>query len=250
MFIEFCLPVYNEEKILKRDVLELLDYCNKQIFNFDWRIVIINNGSTDNSEKICQELFNKYPKEIKIEKIKQAGRGKAFKIYWQKSKANIIAYMDIDLSVSLDNILDLINPIIKENRDLVIGSRMLPDSKINRSFIRELSSQGYNFLSRMILNHHFSDLQCGFKAIKTDAFKKIMPYIKNNKWFFDTELIIFTDYFGFKIKELPVDWEENRYDKRRSKTNLIRDSFIFIVNLIDLKIRLNQLKSCGRIKKI
>ncbi|MEK9130358.1 MAG: glycosyltransferase [Patescibacteria group bacterium] len=241
MLIEFCLPVYNEEKILKSNILKLLDYCNKQNFNFDWQIVIINNGSKDNSKKIGQELFNEYFKKIKLENIKQSGRGRALKLYWQKSNADIIVYMDIDLAVSLNNISDLINPIIKENYDLVIGSRLLPDSKIKRSLLRELSSQTYNFLSKIILNHNFSDLQCGFKAIKTNVFKKIASYTKNNKWFFDTELIIFANHFGYKIKEIPVIWEENKYDQRKSKVNLIKDSIKFLINLIKLKIRLNQL---------
>ena len=241
MLIEFCLPVYNEEKILKSNILKLLDYCNKQNFNFDWQIVIINNGSKDNSKKIGQELFNEYFKKIKLENIKQSGKGRALKLYWQKSNADIIVYMDIDLAVSLNNISDLINPIIKENYDLVIGSRLLPDSKIKRSLLRELSSQTYNFLSKIILNHNFSDLQCGFKAIKTNVFKKIASYTKNNKWFFDTELIIFANHFGYKIKEIPVIWEENKYDQRKSKVNLIKDSIKFLINLIKLKIRLNQL---------
>lgn len=242
MFIEFCLPVYNEEKILKKNTLRLLDYCQNQNFDFVWQIVLINNGSIDNSEKICQELSNKYS-QIKIETIKQSGRGQAIKQYWQKSKADIVVYMDIDLAVSLDNVPDLINPIIEGKYDLAIGSRLLPDSKINRSFIRELSSQSYNFLSKIILNHNFSDLQCGFKAIKTGVFKKIVPYIQNNKWFFDTELIIFANYFGYKIKEIPVNWQENRYDQRKSKVNVIKDSIKFVVNLIKLKINLLKLKN-------
>lgn len=237
MFIEFCLPVYNEKKILRKNVLRLLDYCNNQNFDFDWQIVIVNNGSQDNSEKICQELSNKYEK-IKIENIKQSGKGRAIKLCWQKSKANIVVFMDIDLAVSLKNIPDLINPIIKENYDLVIGSRLLPNSKIKRSFLRELSSQSYNFLSRIILNHKFSDLLCGFKAMKTDVFKKIAPYIKDNKWFFDTELIVFTNYFKYKIKEIPVDWHENRYDERKSKVNVLKDGLKFLVNLIVLKVRI------------
>ncbi|MBI4652910.1 glycosyltransferase [Candidatus Kuenenbacteria bacterium] len=241
MLIEFCVPVHNEEKILKNNILKLLNYCHNQNFNFDWKIVLINNGSQDNSEKICQELFNQYSQKIKIENIKQSGKGRALKFYWQKSKADIVIYMDIDLAVSLDNIPNLIEPIVQENYDLIIGSRLLSDSKIKRSFIRELSSQTYNFLSKIILGHYFSDLQCGFKAIKVDVFKKIAPYIQNNKWFFDTELIVFANYFKYKIKEIPIEWQENRYDERKSKVNLVKDSLKFLINLIKLKIRLNRL---------
>ncbi len=240
MLIEFCLPVYNEEQILKSNVLMLLNYCRNQNFNFDWQIVIIVNGSSDATLNISKNLSQQYHKFIKYINIKKAGRGQALKRYWLSSQADIVSYMDIDLAVSLENISDLIFPIIKNEVDLVIGSRLLPNSNIKRSFLRELSSQGYNFLSRLILEHKFSDLQCGFKAIKLNKFKTIASYIKNEQWFFDTELVIWAKYFNFKIKEIPVNWEENRYDKRKSKVNIVRDSIKFLINLIKLKRQLKQ----------
>ncbi len=238
MAIDFCLPIYNEEKILKENALKLLDYCQKQNFNFAWQIVIINNGSTDNSLSIAYELVKKNPKKIKVENIEQAGKGRAIKTYGLKSKADIVAYIDIDLAVSLNNIPDLINPIILDKIDLVIGSRLLPGSKTDRAFFRELSSRMYIFLAKIILNHNFTDLQCGFKAIKSSALKKIIPYIKDDKWFFDTELIAYAKLFGCTTKEIPVDWSENRYQKRNSKLNLLKDSLKFMINLIKLKIKI------------
>ncbi len=240
MLIEFCLPVYNEELILKSNVLMLLSYCRKQNFNFDWQIVIIVNGSSDATLNISKDLSKQYYKFIKYVNIKKAGRGQALKKYWLSSKADIVSYMDIDLAVSLNDIPNLILPIIKNKADLVIGSRLLPNSNIKRSFLRELSSQGYNFLSRLILKYKFSDLQCGFKAIKLNKFKTIAPYIKNEQWFFDTELVVWAKRFNFKIKEIPVNWEENRYDKRKSKVNVIRDSIKFLINLIKLKKQVKQ----------
>ncbi len=240
MFIEFCLPVYNEEKILKNNVLQLLKYLKQQQFSFFWKIIILNNGSTDNTNKICSE-FEK--EKIKTEYIKNPGKGRAMKTYGLKSQADILVYMDIDLAVSLYNIPYLINPLIQENFDLVIGSRLLPSSKTARSFLRSFSSKVYNLLSKIILRHNLSDLQCGFKAIKVNKFKQLIPYIQSNKWFFDTELIAFANHFGHQIKEIPVDWQENRYEARESKINLAKDSMKFIVNLIKLKLRLLKLKT-------
>ncbi len=241
MRVDFCIPVYNEEKILKNNILKLFSYCQKQNFPFAWQIVIVVNGSDDRSLAIALNLAQKNPK-IKVINLKQAGKGRAIKHYGEQSQADILVYMDVDLAVSLDNINDLIFPLLQNKADLVIGSRLLAESKINRSFVRELSSQGYNFLSRLILGHHFSDLQCGFKAIRKDFLKKIAPYIKNNHWFFDTELIVFTNLFGGQIKEIPVDWSENRYEQRKSKVNLIKDSFKFLFNLIKLKRKIRQIK--------
>jgi glycosyltransferase involved in cell wall biosynthesis len=240
MIIEFCVPVYNEEKILEKNVLTLLEYCSNQNYGFVWKIIIVVNGSSDGTLPICQKLKNSYPGKIDFVDFKEPGRGQALKAYWLESSADIITYMDIDLAVSLDSLLFLVQPIINHEDDLVIGSRLMPDSKISRSFLRELSSQSYNFLSRVILGHNFSDMQCGFKAIRTSTFKKIAQNLEEPKWFFDTELIIFAKTLGYVVKEIPVDWSENRYDERKSKVNLLKDSLKFTINLIKLRLRLKK----------
>jgi glycosyltransferase involved in cell wall biosynthesis len=238
MLISFFLPVYNEEKILEQNVIKLLKYCREQNFNFAWRIIITVNGSSDNSFALGKKLASANPGEITALNIVSPGRGNALKKAWLESEADILVYMDIDLAVSLEDINDLLKPLVQGDYDMAIGSRLLPESKISRSFIRELSSQTYNFLSKIILGHNFSDLQCGFKAIKIKAFKKIAPFIKDNKWFFDTELIILAHRFGFKIKEIPVNWEECRWEKRKSKVNLLRDSSKYIADLLKFKVRI------------
>lgn len=237
MLVEFCLPVYNEEQILKDNTVFLFEYLKREKWNFNWRIVILVNGSSDGSAMIARELERKYNGEIKYSEIRSGGRGGALKTYWQKSEADIICYMDIDLAASLEDIKKLISPIERGNADLVIGSRLLPGSKIERSFVRELSSRGYNFVSRFILGHGISDMQCGFKALKAEALKKVLPLVKNNAWFFDTELVFWCNKFGYRVKEIPVDWAEERYDKRKSKVKLCRDTFRFLLNLTKLKLR-------------
>lgn len=241
MLVDFCLPVYNEEKILKSSVLELLDFCRRQNYGFDWRLVIINNGSQDASDSIARELSAQFG-EVLAEEVSSPGRGRALKTYWQKSPADILVYMDIDLATSLDHIAELLAPLFANEASLATGSRLLPDSKINRSAVRELSSLAYNRLARLILGHKLSDLQCGFKAIRTTAFKRIAPYLEDDRWFFDTELITFAIFFNEPVVELPVEWRETRYDMRKSKVKVLQDSFKFIRNLIRLKLRLVGLK--------
>lgn len=243
MLIDFCLPAYNEEKILKNNVLKLLNYLKTQNFNFRWRIVIVVNGSSDNSFALAEKLSFAYPGEIIALNIISPGRGNALKKTWLQSTADILIYMDIDLSSSLENIADLLAPLIENKADLTIGSRLMPEAKIKRSFFRELNSRGYNFLAKIILGHKFSDLQCGFKAVKKETFLKILPYLKDDKWFFDTELIILTNFFHYKIKEVPIKWEERQYNQGKSKVKVIRDVTKFIVNLIKLKFRLRKIAS-------
>ncbi len=104
MLVEFCIPVYNEEKILKNNILKLFNFCRKQNFSFDWKIVVAINGTTDKSLFISQELARNNPKRISVFNINEPGKGRAIKTYVNNSGADIIVYMDVDLAVSLKNI--------------------------------------------------------------------------------------------------------------------------------------------------
>lgn len=238
MLVEFCLPIYNEEKILEDNVIHLYNYCFKQNYVFEWKIVLLNNGSKDKTEEICLALVDRYPGKIKLENMAEPGKGRALRCYLLKSRADVLSYMDIDLAVSLENLNDLIEPVISGNYDLVFGSRLLTDSRVSRSYLRSISSIFYNFLSRRILGHSYKDLQCGFKAMNKEVVNKVLPYLVDNNWFLDTELIAWSDFFKFKVKEIPVAWSENRYSARKSKVKLVRDGFGFIRNLVELKIRM------------
>lgn len=243
MYIEICVPVYNEEKILEKNILQLLNFCQNKNYPFSWKIIIVINGSNDQSLAISQALENKYPDKINFVNYEDGGKGGAIKKYFLTSPADILVYMDVDLAVDLGSLDNLIHPIINKKAQIVMGSRLLPNSKTDRSFLRELSSQIYNFFSRIILKHNFSDLQCGFKAMEKSAFQKISPHIKNKKWFFDTELIAYAKLLGFKIMEIPIDWSENRYEQRKSKVNLFSESAKFIYNLFKLKKELKSSKN-------
>lgn len=237
--VDVCLPVYNEEKILEHNVLRIFEFCDKNFPHLDWKIVILINGSTDNTLVIAKRLAQER-EHISFFNVAEAGRGGVLKKYFSASEADVVSYMDIDLASSLEYFLALINATTRDGYDLSVGSRFLPDSKVERGFFRELISTVYNFLSRFILNHRYSDMQCGFKSVTTKAFKGIAGNITSNKWFFDTELIVWAAKYGYKIKEVPVNWIEDRYEKRKSKVKLVRDIFDFIKELIKLRIRLNR----------
>lgn len=239
MRISFALPVRNEEKILEKNTLKLLKFLKEKEYAFEWDIVLIINNSNDESENIAKSLSLKYP-EIKNIIVSERGKGNAIITFLNQSDSDFNIYMDIDLAVSLENINNLLDKLLKENFSLVFGSRLKKGSKTDRSFLRELSSRAYITISKIILGHKFSDLQCGFKGISKENWNSIKNYIKNHEWFFDTELIAFSQKMNCKIAEIPVDWSENRYDQRKSKIKIVKDSLIFIQELIKLKKRLNK----------
>jgi glycosyltransferase involved in cell wall biosynthesis len=242
MTIDFCLPVRNEESILESNLIKLRDFLISKEYSFDWQIIVILNNCDDDSENIIKRLISLYPDNLKYLNVAPPGKGGALKHYFSKSRADVLVFMDIDLAVSLEDLDELINPILGGQEDLVIGSRLLKSSKVERSFFRSSSSVVYNFLSRQFLNHRFYDLQCGFKAFKLEVFSKVSPYLNDNQWFLDTELVILANFFNFRIKEIPVSWTENRYAQRVSKVSVYKHAWSFLRNLISLRSRLSNLK--------
>jgi len=242
MLIDFCLPIKNESLILKNNLNKLLSYCRQSNFDFSWRIIGVINGSTDDSVLIFQNFKEDYPAEIDFYEIKEPGRGGALKKYWSQSEADIFVYMDADLAVSLDNIPRLIDPLIRNEGDLSIGSRLIKTASVERRLSREIISRVYNSLSRFLLSHRIFDLQCGFKAVRREAFQKLAPFLEENMWFFDTELAVLADRLGYRLIEVPVDWRENRFSRRSSTVKILRDSLLFLKNLRDFRKRLKSIK--------
>lgn len=238
MLVEICLPVKNEANILALNLKRILDFCEGAYFTFDFKIVGLVNGSSDETIKIFSEFRDKYPAKISFIETDVAGKGRAIREYWKKSSADILSYMDIDLAVMPDELPRLFEPIIEGKADLVIGSRLMVESNTNRSLFRETTSRLFNITARLLLPSKVFDRQCGFKAINAQTYKKIAPYLKDNYWLFDTELIEMCNYFSYVIKEIPVAWDENRYQKRKSKVLVFRDMGKFLLGLLRLRISL------------
>ncbi len=239
MSLDILLPIYNEEAILADNAKLLLAYAERHLAD-DWMITLIINGSSDQSLAIAESLAQSSPR-FKIISLKEGGKGRALKAGLATTTADIAVYMDIDLAVSLEALLPLIEAISRQNADLAIGSRLLPQAQTERSWLREGSSRAYNRLAGALLGCKISDLQCGFKAIRQSAIKPILAKIKDDAWFFDTELIFWANQLGFRLAEIPVSWSENRYAKRQSKIKLSRDPFIFLKKLFKLRSHLKKL---------
>lgn len=240
MRVDFCLPVWNEEKILEANLIRFQEFLNSRDWPFTWQIIVIINGSSDSSLAITDRLSSR-DSRIKYLDLKSDGKGLAVRAGFRASSADLLVFMDIDLAVSLNNIPDLLQPLLAGQQDLVFGSRLLVGSNINRSFFRGFTSQVYNFLSRFLLDHSFADLQCGFKALRREVFQRLEPDLRDNQWFFDTELIILAKRRGYRLLEIPVDWQENRYAQRTSKIRPLQDGYLFLRKLIEFSRRLRKI---------
>ena len=139
----------------------------------------------------------------------EKGRGRALKAAWLTSEADIVAYMDVDFSTNLWSFLPLVAPLATGHSDLAIGSRLLRGAMVTRQWKREVISRCYNLLIKTMFGNGFSDAQCGFKAIKRSVAQELLPWVEDNEWFFDTELLLLAEERGYRISEVPVDWIED-----------------------------------------
>ena len=205
--VDIVIPVLNEEKALPQSVMILSQFLRESLPNNPWRIVIADNGSTDNTRTVSEMLAQKYP-GVSYVYIPQRGRGRALRAAWLESNADLMAYMDVDLSTRLDSFPKLVQAI-EEGYDIAIGSRLNAGAKVTRSLKREVISRSYNIMVRSLFLVPFNDAQCGFKVMSRRTAKALVPLVQNNNWFFDTEMLIIAAKRGFRIKEVPVEWMED-----------------------------------------
>lgn len=207
--LSVVVPVYNEEIDVPRNIPRLYKFLKGNLKDYAWELVIADNGpSTDNTPDVSKNLTKKH-QEIKYFSIPRPGRGGALKEAWLRSNAPLLAYMDVDLSSDLRFFPKLIKTLEK-GADIAIGSRLSRGSKVyGRTLMREVMSRGYNLLIRLLFWTGFHDAQCGFKAIKREAAQKLLPHIKDESWFFDSELLILAEKAGLKVAEVPIVWRDD-----------------------------------------
>jgi len=205
--VDIVIPVYNEEAALPKSVATLRDYLNTY-FPYEWRVIIANNASTDNTLAVAQELAAADP-HVSVLHLDRKGRGRALKAAWLASEADVVSYMDVDLSTNLQSFLPLIAPLATGHSDVAIGSRLLKGAVVTRQWKREIISRCYNLLIKLFFRNRFSDAQCGFKAVKRSVARQLLPEVENNEWFFDTELLLLAEEAKLRVYEVPVDWIED-----------------------------------------
>ncbi len=242
MKIDICLPVKNEGDILEANLEKILAVFKIMLAEHSWRLLVAVNGSSDESFKIASKAAKSQVNILICQELAEAGKGMAIKSVWQVSDADILVFLDADLAVGPELINILLEPLLKKEADLVIGSRFLSSSSFSRSLRRTVISRGYIMLTQLFLGHHFSDLQCGFKAITKKAFQKIEDQMLTNGWFFDTELVVLASCQGLVVKEVPVTWKEARQGAQKSSIKIFRDSKYFLVNLLRFCWRLKSIK--------
>ena len=205
--VDIVVPVYNEEQALAHSIERLHTYLEAR-FPVTWRVTIADNASTDATAAIAADLAARLP-HVRTIHLDEKGRGRALRTAWTGSDAAVVAYMDVDLSTDLDALLPLVAPLVSGHSDVAIGCRLSPAASVARAPKRELISRTYNLLLRSVLATRIHDAQCGFKAVRSDIARRLLPAVQDDGWFFDTEMLLLAERNGLRIHEVPVDWVDD-----------------------------------------
>jgi len=204
--VDIVVPVYNEERDLGPSIRKLHEFL--RTFPFSSVITIADNASRDGTLSLAKQLSAELP-GVRVIHLDQKGRGRALRKAWTESEAQVVTYMDVDLSTDLKALLPLVAPIVSGHSDLAIGSRLARGSRTKRGLKREFISRAYNLVLRLSLGAGFTDAQCGFKAIRASVAREVIPRVLDQAWFFDTELLILAQRAGLRVHEVPVDWTDD-----------------------------------------
>jgi putative flippase GtrA len=226
--VEIAIPVFNEERSLEDGVRRLRAFLDSS-FPYPARIVIADNASEDATREIGERLAVALP-GVEYLRLERKGRGRALRAVWSASRADVVAYMDVDLSTGLEALLPLVAPLVSGHSDLAIGTRLAPGSRVVRGPKRELISRSYNRLLHLALRTRVSDAQCGFKAGRREAVAALLPAVEDEAWFFDTELLVLAEHCGLRIHEVPVDWVDDP-DSSVAIVRTARDDLLGVLRL-------------------
>jgi glycosyltransferase involved in cell wall biosynthesis len=205
--LDVTVPVHNEEKDLEPCVRRLHSYLCRR-FPHSFRITVADNASTDGTLRVAERLARELP-QVHVVHLAEKGRGNALRQVWLASESPVLAYMDVDLSTDLAALGPLVAPLISGHSDLAIGTRLARSSRVERGPKREFISRSYNLLLQSLMGARFSDAQCGFKAIRADVARQLLPHTLDKAWFFDTELLVLAERCGLRCHEVPVDWTDD-----------------------------------------
>lgn len=205
--VDLVIPVYNEVAGLEASVRAVCAYLHDAL-PFTWRVTVADNASTDGTHEVAMRLAAELP-QVRVVHLDAKGRGRALNTAWSTSDALVLAYCDVDLSTNLSALLPLVAPLVSGHSHIAIGTRLARSSRVVRGPKREFISRSYNLLLRTSLAARFSDAQCGFKAIRADVARELLPHVADTGWFFDTELLVLAERAGLRIHEVPVDWVDD-----------------------------------------
>jgi len=238
--LSVIIPAWNEEKIVcmnLKQIGKILDNLLGKI-GFDYEIILVDDGSTDNTYNEAMTMANKNEKIKVVTYKKNGGKGFALKYGFKFCSGELITFMDVDLDLHPKQIPQFIDYMEKYDADVIIGSKRHPLSKINYPGSRKVLSKGYHTLTRILFHLNLSDTQAGLKLFKYDVLEAILPKVLCKKYAFDLELLVNASHRGYKIVEAPIELDWQRFENRLT----LEDIWKLAVDTAAIFYRLNILR--------
>lgn len=204
--ISIIIPVYNENNKLKEATETILRTLSGMKLTSE--LIIAEDGSDDGSYELATELVAKNPSVYLQHSEERQGRGCALSRAIKVAKGEVVCYIDADLATDMSYLPPLIDAVLCDGYDFATGSRLMSMSDTSRSHTRSIASKTYNLIVRLLLRSKVHDHQCGFKAFRRASILQILDQVRDGHWFWDTEVLVRGQREGYKIKEIPVRWNE------------------------------------------
>ena len=233
MKLTIAVPAYNEQEVLVKSVQTLHAFCLRELSGYDWRLVIADNASTDQTAVLGQAVARSLER-VSYVLVADRGKGAAVLGGWAAHPAEVYAFTDADLATDPEA-LPLALAQITAGGELVIGSRFHAGSAVQRTRIRKTFSYGYRWLARLLLATKLRDLPCGFKVIRHQTLQAVLPQVRDREWFFDSELTLRAEASGRRVVEVPVKWHEPRSRHAPSRVAVINVSRAYAGKLWQLR---------------
>lgn len=231
--ILITIPTWNEELIIAKTIERVVEVTKTMLNEHNVVIEIADNASTDRTVNIVSDL------PVRLLKLSEKGKGLAIRRSWEQhlDDADVLIFTDADLAADLSILPVMIDSLLRGESDIVCGSRFVSGSSVQRRPLREIVSRTFRLVQHAILHLPVEDAQCGLKAISASSASRLLSKCAENGWLFDSELLAFAQKSGFRIREVPVQWIENRDPSRRSALNVWRDSLSFLLGLARIRRR-------------
>jgi dolichyl-phosphate beta-glucosyltransferase len=237
MYLSVVIPAYNEEKRLPKTLEEIDKYLSKQSYAYE--ILVVNDGSKDKTAEVVKQKVSVIKNLRLIDNKINQGKGAVVRQGMLEARGEYRIFTDADNSTSIDQI-EKMWPEFRQGYDIVIGSRDVKGAVLNppQLLIRRFVGEGFKFLRKIIVGlWEIQDTQCGFKCFTKKAAEDIFPRCKINRFAFDPEILVIAKKLGYKIKEIPVYWQNDLQSKVKFKSmiKMLIDLFKIRWNLITKK---------------